>query len=77
MVCILGNIDKPSSPGTAVPHTGGVDMPVSVHLARSHIGNIHSGPVVIQHLLLMVNHGGQVFADAKINPTGLYAAVDT
>ncbi|MNC49602.1 hypothetical protein D3C75_987910 [compost metagenome] len=52
-------------------------MPVSVHLARSHIGNIHSGPVVIQHLLLMVNHGGQVFADAKINPTGLYAAVDT
>ena len=73
---ILGDIDKTARAGAGCAEPCGIDVPVRVHLAGAHKGEVDPCAVVVEHLILVANHRAQITADTEIHATRLLPAVD-
>lgn len=76
MAGILGDIDKTARAGAGCAEPCGIDVPVRVHLAGAHKGDVDPCAVVVEHLILVANHRAQITADTKIHATRLLPTVD-
>ena len=51
MAGILGDIDKTARAGAGCAEPCGIDVPVRVHLAGAHKGDVDPCAVVVEHLI--------------------------